>query len=207
MSPDTSTADDVAAGRVPVNIRNAVVFRSLHQLNIGVQFLLALLDLRLLAFKVQIPEIEIKVLLRVNCGNHDESSLWRPVDGIAGLLVNGTGKAEAAHASALHLLGGKERNRRLRSDARASNSFSRGDQDETVTLRFPSEVDDRIFQAVYNLHGHALLLDTEDLQVRSHGFLRLGVTVNLNADVGTLRLPVQLNVGDVKQVSSSNNFL
>lgn len=182
MSPHTGTADHVATCGVPLNVGHAVVFNGLHQLEVGGHILLSLV---LLSLKVHVPEIKVEVGLGVNGSNNDETALGRPVDAVAGLLLNGTNKLEVANSVAL-LLGSEERDGSLRENGSAGRGLAVSDQDETRTVGLPREVNDSVLETVNDLDGHTLLTDPENLQVGGHGLLRLRVAVDLDADVSTL---------------------
>lgn len=81
----------------------------------------------------------------MQCRNDDEAALWRPVDGIAVLFVNGADMLEVADYAALGFLGAEEGDSRLRGNGGRSGDFACGDQDEAVSFRFPGEVDDGVF--------------------------------------------------------------
>ena len=203
VSPHTSTADHVTTCGVPLNVGNTVVLVGLHQLKVGGQILLSLI---LLALEVHVPEVKIEVGLRVDSGNNHETTLRGPVDTVAGLLLNGADELEVARCVAL-LLGGEERDSSLGKDCSTGGGLAVCDDDETRPIRLPGEVDDGILQAIHNLDWHTLLTNTEDLQVGSHRLLRLGVTVDLDAHVRTLGLPVQLDVRNVEEVTGAHNLL
>jgi hypothetical protein len=118
------------------------------------------------------------------CDNN-ETTLGRPVDTVAGLLLNGANKLEVAGGVAL-LLGGEERDGSLGSDGSALWGLAVCDSNETGSIGLPGKVNNGVLETVNNLNGHTLFANTENLQVGSHGLLGLGVTVDLDADVGTL---------------------
>lgn len=60
MLPHARRAKHVAACWVPVHIRNTIMVRSIHMLQVRSEIFLAL---RLLSFEIQIPEVEIEALL------------------------------------------------------------------------------------------------------------------------------------------------
>lgn len=101
MFPHACTSSDESSGRIPINISNAIVISSIHQLQISGQVLVALW---LLTLEVQVEELHVEALLRMNGGNDDEATLGRPVDGIAVLLVICSDVLEVAHTSTLDLL-------------------------------------------------------------------------------------------------------
>lgn len=100
MSPHTGAANNVTTSGVPVNIGDTVVLYSLHQLEVGCEILLSL---DLLALEVEIPEVHVKAGLGVNGGDNNESALGRPVDAVAGLLLNGAHQLEVTGSVALLL--------------------------------------------------------------------------------------------------------
>lgn len=165
-----------------------------------------LLTLGLLTLKVHIPEVNIEVGLGVNGSDDDETSLGRPVNGVAGLLLNGADNLEVAGRDTL-LFGGEERDGGLGENGGAAGGLAGGDGDETSSVGLPSKVDDGILETVDDFDGDTLLAHTENLQVGGHGLLGLGVTVNLDTDVGTLRLPVQLDVRHVEEVTRTDDLL
>jgi hypothetical protein len=179
------------------------VLDGLHQLKVGGKILLSL---NLLALKVHVPEVNVEVGLGVDGSDDDETALGRPVDTVAGLLLDRPHKLEVAGGAAL-LLGGKERNRSLRGNGSAGRVLASVDQNETRTVGLPSKVDDGVLEAVDNLHGNTLLAHSENLQVGSQRLLGLGVAVDLDTDVVTLRLPVQLDIRNVEQVTGTDDLL
>lgn len=72
MSPHTSTADNVATRRIPLNISHTVVLNGLHQLKVGGKVLLSLV---LLTLKIHVPEVEVEVGLGVDGSDNNESTL------------------------------------------------------------------------------------------------------------------------------------
>lgn len=182
MSPHTGAADNVTTGGVPVDIGDTVVLDSLHQLKIGCEILFGL---DLLALEVHIPEVQIEVGLGVDGGDNNKSALGRPVDAVAGLLLNSAHKLEVTGSVAL-LLRREEGDGSLRKDGGTSWCLAVSDNDESGSIRLPGKVNHGILKTVNNLNGHTLLANAEDLQVSGHRLLRLGVTVDLDADVGTL---------------------
>lgn len=182
MSPDTGAADNVTTGGVPVNIGDTVVLNGLHKLEVGCEILLSL---DLLALEVHIPEVHIEVGLRVNGSDNNESALGRPVNAVAGLLLNSANQLEVAGGVAL-LLRSEERDGSLREDGSTSGCLAVGDNDESGSIGLPGKVNHGILKTVNNLNGNTLLANAEDLQVSGHRLLRLGVTVDLDTDVGTL---------------------
>ena len=72
MSPNTSTADNVATRGVPLNVSHTVVLNGLHQLEVGGKVLLSLV---LLTLKVHVPEVEVEVGLGVNGSDNNETTL------------------------------------------------------------------------------------------------------------------------------------
>lgn len=100
MSPHTGAADNVTTSGVPVNIGDTVVLDGLHQLEVGCEILLSL---DLLALEVHIPEVQIEVSLGVNRRDNNESALGRPVDAVAGLLLNSAHQLEVTGSVALLL--------------------------------------------------------------------------------------------------------
>ena len=204
MFPNASARYAVAARRVPIHVRDAVVVPLVHELQVGREILVAL---GLLAFEVEVPEVEVEALLRVDGGDDDEAALGRPVDGVAVLLLDGADVLEVADAGALDLLRAEEGDGRLGRHGGRHDDLGRGDKDEAVALGLPGEVDDSVLDRVDHLDRHALLPHAEDFQVRRERLLRLGVPVHLDADVGALRLPVELGVGDVEEVPRPNDLL
>ena len=85
MSPDTGTADDVTTSRIPVNISHAVMLCRFQQLEIGSQIFFGF---GFLALEVHIPEIKIEAGLRMDSSYDDKTTLGRPVDAVAGLLLD-----------------------------------------------------------------------------------------------------------------------
>lgn len=203
VSPHASTGDHVTASRVPRNVGHTVVLNGLHQLNVGSEILLGL---NLLTLEVHIPEVQVEAGLGVDSGDNHETSLRRPVDTVAGLLLDTPHKFEVAGGAALFLRS-EERDRSLRGNGDAGGGLAISDNDETGSIGLPSKVDDSVLKTVNNLNGNTLLAHAENLEVGGHGLLGLGVTVDLDTDVGTLGLPVQLHIGDIEQVTGTDNLL
>lgn len=159
----------------------------------------------LVALKVQIPEVHVEARLGVHGSNHDKTALGRPVDGVAVLPVRRAHQLEVAQKVAL-LLGSKERHSGLGRNGSTAGRLTRGDDDETVSIGFPGKVDHGVLQAVNHFDGHTLFAYPEDFEVGGQRLLRLRVTVDLDTDVGSLGLPVQLDIGDVEEVTGSDDF-
>ena len=204
MFPDTGTRDAVAARRVPVHVRDSVMVSRVHELQVGGEIFVAL---GLLALEVEVPEVEVEALLRVHGGHNDEAAFGRPVYGVAVLLLDGADVFEIADAGALDLLRAEEGDGGLGRYGCGHDDLSRGDEDEAVALGLPGEVDDGVLDRVDDLDGNALFAHAEDFEVRRHRLFRLRVPVHLDADVGALRLPVQLGVCDVEEVPRADNLL
>ena len=98
-------------------------------------------------------------------------------------------------------------NGRFGGHSRDADGLCRCDDGESVTLRLPSKVNDGVLDGVHDLHGYALLLDAENLQRRRLRLLGLGVTVDLDAKVGSIRLPVKLGVANAEKVQGTDNLL
>ena len=79
-----------------------------HELQAGAELLLALFGVVLGLLEAKIPEVEFKGLLRLEGSNNDKTTLGRPVDGVAVLLVDGADVTEVTWSTALELLWGKE---------------------------------------------------------------------------------------------------
>lgn len=203
MFPDAGARHHVAARRVPVHVRDAVVVARVHELEVGGEILVAF---GLLAFEIEVPKVEVEALLRVDRGHDDEAALWRPVDGVAVFLLDGADVFEVADAGAFYLFGAEEGDGRLGRDGGRHDDFGGGDEDEAVALWLPGEVDDGVFDRVDDLDRHALFPHAEDFEVRRERFLRFGVPIDLDADVGPLRLPVEFCVGDVEEVARADDF-
>ena len=127
MSPHTSTGDNEAARRIPLNICHTVVFDGLHQLQVGSKILLTL---GLLALEVNIPEVQVEVRLRVDSSDHNEAALGRPVDTVAGLLLDRAHQLKVSSGDTL-LFRGKEGNRGLGRDGGTGGGLAGGDDNET----------------------------------------------------------------------------
>jgi hypothetical protein len=178
------------------------VLNGLHQLEVGGKILLSLV---LLTLKVHVPEVEIEVGLGVNGGDNDETTLGGPVNTVAGLLIDRPNKLEVTSSVAL-LLRGEEGDGGLGGNGNTGRGLAVGNEDETRTVRLPREVDDSVLETVDDLDRHTLLANPEDLEVGGHRLLGLGVTVDLDANIGTLGLPVDLDIGNVEQVTGADNL-
>lgn len=183
MLPGRGPGGNVTSRGVPLHVGDAIVVSSVHELQVGSQ---VLVRLWFLALKVEIVEVEIRALRVVDGGHNDESALWRPVDGVAVLLLERPEVLEVTNSVPFGLFGAEEGNRRLGGNSGGANGLSRRDGDESVTLGLPRKVDDCVLDGVDNLDGDTLLLDAENLQSGGLGLLGLGMPVNLNAEVGTL---------------------
>lgn len=84
------------------------------------------------------------------------------------LLVHGADKLEVTDLVALCLLRAEEGDGGLRRHGGTDRYLTGSDENETVTLGFPSEVDDSVLDGVDDLNGHTLFSDTEDLEVGGH---------------------------------------
>jgi hypothetical protein len=203
VCPDTGAADNVATSGIPVNIGDTIVLSGLHELEVGGEILLGL---NLLTLEVHIPEVHIEAGLGVDGCDNNETTLGGPVDTVAGLLIDSAHQLEVTGCVTL-LLRCEERDGSLRANGGALWCLAVCDSNESGSIGLPGKVNDGILQAVNNLNGNTLLANAENLQVGGHGLLGLGVTVDLDADVGTLGLPVQLDIGNVEQVTGTDNLL
>ena len=144
MLPDRGRGGDVTSRWVPINISDTIVVGSVHQHQVGSKILLTLL---LLTIKVHIVELHVERLLGVNGSDDDETSLWRPVDGVGVLFVVCANVLEVTNgSSSLGLLWAVERDRGLWRNGGSNNWLGGGDGDETVSLWLPSKVDDGILE-------------------------------------------------------------
>lgn len=125
-----------------------------------------LFSLGLVTLKVHIPKVHVEAGLGVNGCNDDETALGRPVDRVAVLLLKGPDQLEASQEVAL-LLRGKERHSCLGCDGSTCRGFSRGDDDKTATVGFPSEVDHGVLEHIDNLDRNTLFTHTENFEVGS----------------------------------------
>jgi hypothetical protein len=78
---------------------------------------------------------------------------------------------EIANTCSLNFFWTVERYRGFWGNSSGCNDFSGGDDDKSVSLWLPREVDDGVLDGVYNLHRHTLLSYTEDFQTGSEGLL------------------------------------
>lgn len=113
---------------------------------------------------------------------------------------------EVAHVLALGLLGAEEGNGSLGRDGGDADRLGCGDDGEAVTLGLPSKVNDSVLDGVDNLNRHTLLLHAEDLKSGGLRLLGLGVSVDLDTQVGGLRLPVKLGIADTEEVEGSDHL-
>jgi hypothetical protein len=207
VTESTGNGGDVAARRVPLNVGHTVVLSRVHELKVGHELLLALLGLVLGLLEAEIPEVEVEGLLRLQSSDNNETTPGGPVDGVAVLLVDCADVTEVTGGTALELLRGEEGNSGLGGNGSLDDNLAGCDEHEAVALGFPGKVDNGILDGVDNLDGDALLTNAEDLQVGGKRLLGLGVAVDLDADVGGLGLPVQLAVGDVEEVTGTDDLL
>jgi hypothetical protein len=184
VTESTGNGGDVAACRVPLNVGDTIVLGGIHELQVCIELLVALFRLFLGLVKRHVPKLELKRLLRLESSNHDEASLGRPVNGIGVLLVHGANVSEIARRTALELFGSEERHCSLGAHGGALNGFASGDEDEAVALGLPGKVDDGVLDGIDDFDGHALFADTEDFEIGGEGLFRLGVTVDLDTDIG-----------------------
>lgn len=84
------------------------------------------------------------------------------------LLVHSADKLEVSDLVALCLLWAEEGDRGLGRHGGTDGHLTGGDENETVTLRLPGEVDDGVLDGINNLNGDTLFSDTEDLEVGGH---------------------------------------
>ena len=138
--------------------------------------------------------------------HNDETPLRRPVNRVTVLLLDGAYVFKVADAGTFYLFGAEEGYGGLGRHGGRHDDFGGGDEDEAVTLWLPGEVDDGVFDRVDDLDRHALFPHAEDFKVRRERFLRFRVPVDLDADVGPLRLPVEFCVGDVEEVARADDL-
>jgi hypothetical protein len=144
VTESTGNGGDVAARGVPLNVGDTIVLGSIHELQVGIELLVALFRLFLGLVKGHVPKLELKRLLRLESSNHDEASLGRPVNGIGVLLVHGANVTEISGRAALELLGSEERHCSLGAHGGALYGFASGDEDKAVALGLPGKVDDGV---------------------------------------------------------------
>ena len=101
----------------------------------------------------------------MNSGHDDETPFWRPVDGVAVLLLNGANVLEVAHAGAFDLFGAEEGYGGLGRHGGGHDDLGRGDEDEAVALWLPGEIDDGVFDRVDDFDRDALFAHAEDFEV------------------------------------------
>lgn len=114
---------------------------------------------------------------------------------------------EVTGVGTLGLLRAEKGDCRLGGDSCGTDRLGCGNDGETVTLGLPGKVDDGVLDGVDNLDRDTLLLDAEDLEGRGLRLLGLGVTVDLDAEVGALGLPVELSITDTEEVQATDNLL
>lgn len=207
MTESTGNGGDIAARRIPLNISHTVVLSRIHELQVGIKLFVTLLRLILRLLEAKVPEVEFERLLRLESSNNNESTLGRPVNSIAVLLVDSADVTEVTRRTTLELLGSEERDGSLGTNGSVWNDFASGDEHKAVALWFPGKVDDCFFDGINNLDRDALLANTEDLEVGGERLLGLGVAVDLDTNVGSFGLPVQLGIRDVEEISGADNFL
>ena len=142
MFPDTGTAEDVATCGIPFYVCDAVVVCCVHVLQVGGEIFVAF---RLLAFEIEVPEVEVETLLGVDSSYDDEASSGRPVDGVAVLLLDRLDVLEVSDASAFDLFRAEERDCSFRWDGCCHDHFCGGDENEAVAFGLPLEVDNGVF--------------------------------------------------------------
>lgn len=125
-----------------------------------------LVRLRLLTLKVQIEKVEVGALLVTDGSDHYESSLGRPVDGVAVLLVQRAQVLEVACELTLGLLRAEESDGSLGSNGGRTRGLGGGDDGKSISLGLPGKVNDCVLDGVNDFHGNTLLLDAENLQRR-----------------------------------------
>lgn len=113
---------------------------------------------------------------------------------------------EVAHVLTLGLLGTEEGNGSLGRDGSDTHGLGCGDDGEAVALRLPGKVNDGVLDGVDNFNGDTLFLDAEDLKSGGLRLLGLGVSVDLDTEVGGLGLPVELGVADTEEVEGSDDL-
>lgn len=204
MLPDTCAGGHKATRGVPFDVSHAVVVSSGEELKVGGEVLVLLV---LVALKVEVVEVEVVRLLAENGGDNHETAVRRPVDGVVVLLVDGADQLEVTNTVALDLLGAEEADGSLGRDSRSRRNLASGNEDETVALGFPREVDDCVLDAINDLNWHALLTNAEDLEVGGQALLALAVSVDLDAEEVGVGLPVKLGVGNVEKVAGTDDFL
>lgn len=161
--PSRRPRGDESARGIPLDVSDTVVVGCVHVLQVGSQ---VLVRLGLLALKVQIEKVEVGALLVADGSNHYESSLRRPVDGVAVLLVQRAQVLEVAGELTLGLLGAEESDGSLRGNGSRARGFGGGNNGKSISLRLPGKVNDCVLDGINDFHGNTLLLDAEDLQRR-----------------------------------------
>lgn len=114
---------------------------------------------------------------------------------------------EVTNGITLGLFGAEERNGGLGRDGGSSWGFWRSDNNKAVSLGLPGKVNNSVLDRVDNFDRNALLLYTENLEGSSLRFLRFGVSVDLDANVGRIRLPVELGIRDAEQIQRPDDLL
>lgn len=204
MLPDTGAGGHEAARGVPLDVGHTIVVSGGEELEVGSKVLVLLV---LVTFKVEVVEVEVVRLLAENGSDNHETAIGRPVDGVVVLLVDGADQLEVANTVALDLLRAEEADGGLGRNSRSRRNLASGDEDETVTLGFPREVDDCVLDAINDLNRYTLLADAEDLKVGGQALLALAVPVDLDAEEVGVGLPVKLGVGNVEKVASTDDLL
>jgi hypothetical protein len=90
------------------------------------------------------------------------------VNGVVVLLVGGADQLEVTNLVALCLFRAEERDGSLGGYGGTNRYLTSGDENETVTLGLPGEVDDSVLDGVNNLDRHTLFSNAEDLEVGGH---------------------------------------
>ena len=129
------------------------------------------------------------------------------MNGVVVLFVGGADQLEVTNLVALCLFRAEEGDGSLGGYSSANRHLTCGDENETVTLGLPGEVDDGVLDGIDDLNGHTLFSNTENLEVGGHRLLALAVTVDLDTQVGAVALPVKLGIGNVEQITSTDDLL
>jgi hypothetical protein len=143
-----------------------------------------------LPVEIHVPELELKLAGRAKCSENDVPTSWRPEYTVAGFLIERLEEDEVAFAW-VKLIEVDGRLDGIPNELARKGRVVARNQSKAVAFRLPSKGGDSVFD-LNDLDGDGLFSDSEDFEVAVSGLLRLGETVNLDAEVVAVVLPMEL---------------
>ncbi|KAH3688596.1 hypothetical protein WICPIJ_000440 [Wickerhamomyces pijperi] len=208
VSPDRGPSSEESTRWIPFHVGDTGVGVGGSQLDVGgnqsgFRFFL-------LTGEIQIVEFDGPLSGRpTNGGQGDETALWRELDGVEELPLDGLEPdplLRGVLGRSGRLFSSVEGDDVLRNGLVGVLQVGVGQSDESVTVGFPLEVDNSVLQ--FDLFNwNVPFVQLEEFQVGEEGLTRLSVTVNLHGQVLGFILPVELHIRDLEQVDGSEHSL